>query len=158
MISLTVKQSRNGFFDRPAVIRAVGRAKAAVLSKFGAYVRRSARSSIRPDGKKGIVSGPGEPPRSHVGTLRKFLNFAWDPRSQSPVVGPEKTNQVFFDGAMRPVTGTVPGVPEHGALHYRQRQTEPVGERGDVEASLQPVRADRHGPVFRLDRLRHPLG
>lgn len=114
MIGLTVRQSRQGFFDRPAVIRAVGRARAAVLSKFGAFVRRSARSSIRPGGKKGIVSKPGEPPRSHEGSLRRFLNFAWDPRSQSLVVGPEKTNQVFFTDAMRPVKGTVPGVLEQG--------------------------------------------
>ena len=94
MVGLTISQARNGFFDRPAVIRAVGKAKAAVLSKFGAYVRRSARTLIRPAGKKGAVSRPGEPPRAHVGHLRNRISFAWDLRSQSEVIGPEKFNDI----------------------------------------------------------------
>jgi hypothetical protein len=114
MITLTVRQSRQGFFNRPSVIRAVGKAKVESLSRFGAYVRRDARKSIRPGGKKGKVSKPGEPPRSHAGTLKRFLNFAWDRQSQSLVVGPMKTNQVFFTDAMRPVRGTVPSVLERG--------------------------------------------
>ncbi len=39
---------RASYFDRQAVIDAVGKARAKVLSKFGAFVRRKARSSIRP--------------------------------------------------------------------------------------------------------------
>ena len=107
MVGLTISQARAGFFDRPAVIRAVGKAKAAVLSKFGAYVRRSARSSIRPGGKKGAVSKPGEPPRSHVGWLREFIQFAWDSRKQSVVVGPAR-----FAGATS--AGHAPGTLERG--------------------------------------------
>lgn len=40
--------SRASYFDRQAVIDAVGKARAQVLSKFGAFVRRKARTSIRP--------------------------------------------------------------------------------------------------------------
>ena len=36
-------------------------------------------------------SRPGEPPRSQVGTLRKFLFFSFDARSESVVVGPART-------------------------------------------------------------------
>jgi hypothetical protein len=107
MVGLTVRQARQGFFDRRAVIRAVGKAKAAVLSKFGAFVRQAARSSIRPGGKKGKVSKPGEPPRSHVGWLREFIQFAWDWRKQSVVVGPAR-----FAGAKS--AGRAPGTLERG--------------------------------------------
>jgi len=114
MVGLTISQARAGFFDRPAVIRAVGKAKAAVLSKFGAYVRRSARTLIRPAGKKGAVSRPGEPPRAHVGHLRNRISFAWDLRSQSEVIGPEKFNQNFVEGYGKPVKGVVPQILEQG--------------------------------------------
>ena len=36
------------FFDRPRVLRAVGAAERRVLSKFGAYVRRTAKGSLKP--------------------------------------------------------------------------------------------------------------
>lgn len=98
------------FFDRKAVIDAVDKAKPAVLSKSGAFIRTAAKSSIR---KRKKPSPPGKPPSSHTGLLRRIF-FAWDPSTKTVVVGPVKTNQVFFDGQSQPVTGTVPGVLEHG--------------------------------------------
>lgn len=37
-------------------------------------------------------SRPGEPPRSVVGTLKKFLFFAYDAQKKSVVIGPAKVN------------------------------------------------------------------
>ena len=73
------------YFDQKAVQRATDRATRKVLSKFGAYVRTAARSSIR---KRKAVSEPGQPPSSHVGLLRKLIYFGYDPAKRSVVVGP----------------------------------------------------------------------
>lgn len=74
------------FFDRQEVIDALDVAERKALSKFGAFVRRRAQSSMRPKKKP---SKPGKPPRVVQGNLKKFLFFAFDPKSKSVVIGPE---------------------------------------------------------------------
>jgi hypothetical protein len=85
MIGITFQQAKKGFFDREAVHRSVDAASRRVLSKFGAFVRQRAKTSIR--SRKG-TSPPGSPPFSHVGLLRKFILFAYDPQRKSVVIGP----------------------------------------------------------------------
>lgn len=111
MIGFKIDQAKNFFFDRQRVLAATDRATQSRLSRAGAFIRRTAKGLIR-KGKK--PSKPGRPPKSHVGTLKDFLYFAFDPFQRSVVIGPAKTNQVFFDGDGRPVTGTVPEVLEYG--------------------------------------------
>jgi len=82
MIDMRIKQL---FFDRPAVARAVDRAKRMVLSRAGAFIRRRARTSIR---KRRRASRPGQPPSSHTGLLRNLILFGYDRASDSVVVGP----------------------------------------------------------------------
>jgi hypothetical protein len=78
------------FFDRQAVISKVDAASRKVLSKFGAFVRRSAKSSIR---KRKKPAPPGSPPSSHTGLLKKLIFFGYDPERQSVVIGPTRLNQ-----------------------------------------------------------------
>src|SRR5262249_47529030 len=59
--------------------------KRRALSKFGAFVRTRARSSIRTRKK---ASKPGSPPSSHTGLLKRFIFFGFDPVAQSVVIGP----------------------------------------------------------------------
>jgi len=99
------------FFDRERVLKAVPRARRRALSKAGAFIRTRARTSIR---KRRGTSPPGSPPYSHVGTLRKGILFGYDPARESVVIGPVKTNQVFFDKHLAPVRGTAPEVLEFG--------------------------------------------
>ena len=73
------------FFDQKAVRSATDRATRKVLSKFGAYVRTASRSSIR---KRKAISEPGQPPSSHVGTLRRLIFFGYDTGKRSVVIGP----------------------------------------------------------------------
>ena len=80
-----IKIDKSMFFDRPAVLGAVDRATRKVLSKFGAFVRTAARSSIR---KRKAESQPGSPPSSHVGTLKRLIFFGYDPANKSVVIGP----------------------------------------------------------------------
>lgn len=111
MIGLSVNQAKGLFFDRARVVSAVSKAERRVLSKFGAFVRTRARSSIRTRKK---ASQPGRPPSSHTGILKGYLFFAYEPSRRSVVIGPAKTNQVFFRMDGTPVTGLVPEVLEYG--------------------------------------------
>lgn len=100
------------FFDKERVDRASTRMNVRALSKVGAYVRTAARSLIRPGGKKGRTSKPGEPPRSHVGHLRKFLFFSYVPDTESVVVGPAALNHVGARIVQR--SDTIPAMLERG--------------------------------------------
>ncbi|MCR4415291.1 MAG: hypothetical protein NUV77_23005 [Thermoguttaceae bacterium] len=111
MFGMEVGQVKRLFFDTERVVRATDKAQRRVLSKFGAYVRRGAKSSIR---KRRAPSPPGTPPSSHTGVLKRFIFFAYEPERHNVVIGPAKTNQVFFDRDRRPVRGTVPSVLEYG--------------------------------------------
>jgi hypothetical protein len=85
-MQLGVKAAKALFFDRP-VTRAVDRAKLKVLSKYGAFVRRTARASIR--NRKGDTPR-GRPPANRVGTLKKYIYFVRDHSADSVLIGPAK--------------------------------------------------------------------
>lgn len=80
------------FFDRIAVESAVDKAERRVLSRFGAFVRRRARSSIR---RRKRSARPGQPPSAHsrdkTVTLKNIL-FAYDTQNRSVVIGPVRLN------------------------------------------------------------------
>ena len=114
------------FFDRKKVIDRTDRTTRRVLSKFGAFVRQTARRSIR---KRKRISEPGKPPSSHVGLLKRRIFFGYDPGSRSVVVGPAPLNQRSPYGDT-----TVPELLEEGGrvrrrekggqtevLHYKAR-------------------------------------
>ncbi len=99
MIDMRVKYL---FFDSGKVRAATSRAERRVLSRFGAFVRRGARSSIR---KRKGTSQEGKPPSSHTGLLKKFIFFAYEPQRQTVVIGPARLNQK---------TGDAPAALEYG--------------------------------------------
>lgn len=101
---LTIQQFRRCFFDRQPVVSAVDRTKKRVLNRFGAYVRRTARQSIR---KRKRVSRPGEPPSSRKGQLRRFLCYGYEPGRDSVVIGPAKLSRSRF---------SIPEILEHGGV------------------------------------------
>ena len=85
MFTVDVKSAKDMFFDRRAVFDAVDAATRKVFSKFGAFVRTRAKSSIRSNKK---VSLPGGPPNSHVGTLKRFIYFAYEKSEKAVYIGP----------------------------------------------------------------------
>lgn len=93
-------------FDR--VMTAAERGKLKALSKFGAFVRRRAQTSMRR--RKRGVSAPGTPPFAKKGLLKKLLFFAYDPASDSVLVGPAAINK-----------SPVPNTHEFGGLLGRRR-------------------------------------
>lgn len=81
----SVESAKAMFFDRKGVAGQLDPAVKKALSKFGAFVRTRARTSVRSRKK---VSEPGAPPSSHTGTLKKLIFFSFDPAKKSVVIGP----------------------------------------------------------------------
>ena len=97
------------FFDSRHVMNRVDKATRSVLSKFGAYVRRTARRSIR---KRKRRSRPGKPPSSHSGLLKRFIFFGY---GTSTVEEDDEKKQVRIKA--RPFMGPayekeLPGLPQ----------------------------------------------
>lgn len=74
------------YFDKKAVIDAVGKAEAGVMGRKGALVRTIMKRSMK---KKKGHAPEGQPPYRHRGDLAK-IEFAFDPKRHSIVVGPLK--------------------------------------------------------------------
>jgi hypothetical protein len=97
------------FFTSAAVIKDCDRKTRSVFSKFGAFVRRTAKGSIR---KAKKAARPGNPPHSHNGLLKKFVFFVWDATKRSVIIGPEKLNGT---------EGDAPHALEHGGQSVATR-------------------------------------
>jgi hypothetical protein len=80
------------FFDRKGVMHAVDDATRRSLSRAGAFVRTSARSSMRRVKANAKPSAPGSPPRARLGFIKDFLFFSYDASHKSVIVGPARLN------------------------------------------------------------------
>ncbi len=85
MLQFDMRLAKRMFFDRKLIKRKMDVRTRKVLSKFGAYVRRGARRSIR---KRKRSSLAGLPPSGHVGTLKRGILFCYDNNRRSVVIGP----------------------------------------------------------------------
>ena len=94
------------FFDRDAVIRRLGPAKAAVYRRAGGTLALIMKRSMR---RRKTASAPGSPPHSHLGLLRERIFFAFDSARDSVVVGPQKLNST-----KQLASGTVPELLDEG--------------------------------------------
>ena len=140
MIGMKLNQAKATFFDSKKVMKRVGTAARKVLSKFGAYVRTAAMSSIRT--RKGI-SKPDRPPHSHTRLLKKFIFFGYDFDRQSVVIGPTRLNQKAGDA------------PE--ALEYGGGSTVMMGRRGSRKRRRIHIQARPYmGPAFEQEKPKLP--
>ncbi len=96
---MNIESVKKTFFSNAAITEKLDPAMRKAFSKFGAFVRQRARTSIRsaPKRKKNAKPGqkekrrtalPGKPPLSHVGTLKKFIFFGYDDVQKVVVIGP----------------------------------------------------------------------
>lgn len=111
-------QVRRTFFDKNPALRFVNKKTRKVLAKFGAYVRRSAQTSMRPDPKKGQKSAkPGQAPRYRGRKLlRDLICFNYDASTKSVVIGPLRLGKTASEH--------VPKVLEFGGNITRDGKTE----------------------------------
>lgn len=127
---LSVESFKGNFFDAEAVLKKMDRATARVMSRFGAFVRRRAQTSIRYRLKP---APPGQPPSAHKTVMRPKTNrrtgvtrmqpssplrdlifFAYSAESQTVIVGP-----AIFAGSharLQPTRGTIPETLERGGV------------------------------------------
>lgn len=89
-MKIDINNVQQFFFDKQAVMDAVGAAKARVMSRQGSLVRTIMRRSMRR--RKG-TSEPGQPPFAHTGRIRDNVFFSFDPISDSCVIGPVLLNR-----------------------------------------------------------------
>lgn len=146
-------QFKKMFFDRQAVLNATDRARVRALSKFGAFVRRADKSSVKY--KKG-KSAAGSPPHAHrlahfkrkkkskgqtvrqpSSPLRELIFFGYDSSSRSVVIGPAAFKS-------RLGVGVVPRVVEEGGVGPF------VGKGGKVQSAVYKPRPHT-GPAFRRE-------
>ena len=127
------------FFDKQAVRDRIDAGTRRVLSKFGAFVRRTARSSIR---KRKKTSQPGQPPSSHTGLLKKFIFFGYDPAPApgSVVIGPVRLS--------RKGCGKAPSLLEYGGTTTLMRN----GKRQRATFRPRPFM----GPAFEKEQPKLP--
>lgn len=96
MIGFNVKQFQGAFFTSSAVTKKVKPAARKILSKFGSYVRQTARQSIK-NKKRSVAS---QPPASRTGKLKRFIYFGYDEAKNSVIIGPAKLNNTVSDTAL----------------------------------------------------------
>ena len=140
MIDMKLRKFSSTFFDNKRVIAAVDKTTRAVLSRFGAFVRTTARSSIR---RRKKASAPGQPPSSHTGRLKKFIYFGYERSRKSVVIGPVKLN------------GTTAGIPralEMGGKTVATVKTK--GKRMQKPVSIAP--RPFMGPAFEKEKSKLP--
>ena len=132
MITLKADSLKRFVLDARKVESSVEKAERKVFSKFGLYVYRFARKSIR---KRNKSSKPGKPPSSHQGSLRRLIRYAYDAGERSLVVGPmlfRGRKSPHGDGAPIPPAETTPEVLEYGGrvkiVEYQRLYT-PHGRR-----------------------------
>lgn len=82
--------SKNQFFDRPAIIEALGAKRAKALSRIGAYVRKVAMQSMRRQKKP---TPKGKPPAFHDSATisLRSIQFGWGIKQESLLIGSIKS-------------------------------------------------------------------
>jgi len=116
--------TKQGAFVRTAARSSIRKARMKKVGEMSTderetYERRvvAAKRAGRPKPKRPKASSkPGEPPRSQVGTLRRFLFYGYDSRSEAVVVGPAKTTA---DDQDAPSTLEFGGTAEVGGRRQR---------------------------------------
>ena len=138
------------FFDKPAVTNAVDEATRRVLSRFGAFVRRTARQSIRrplmkrvadltdaekaryrKTGRRPKASAKrGKPPRNQTGKLKDNIFFTYNDVHQFVDIGPAKfpgfdRMGALEHGGMTKARGRMVRVEEHPFMGPAYKDEEP---------------------------------
>lgn len=137
IFGMRLDRAKSGFFDRALVIGAMDEATRKALSKFGAFVRQRARSSIR-NRKK--ASQPGSPPHGHVGLLKRFILFSFDKINRSVVIGPALLNGRAYKDA--------PTALEHGGTFQRRGRNGPYWAKYPARPFM--------GPAFEKEKAKAP--
>jgi hypothetical protein len=124
------------FFDQKKVVDALDKATRKVLSKFGAFVRTAAKSSIR---TRKAISAPGQPPSSHAGHLKRLIYFGYDTGRRSVVIGPTPFRGTAEAPPLLEYGGTARRVDRKRVRTMRYRARPFMGPAFEKEKAKLPV-------------------
>jgi hypothetical protein len=127
-----VANARKSFFDTGKVTTALDKATKKALSKFGAFVRQRAKSSIR---SRKQISQPGQPPSNHAGHLKRLIFFQYSADEKTVVIGPVPFRRGIAPSLLE--SGGVRISKNGRPLKYRQRPF--MKPAFDKELSLKPA-------------------
>lgn len=131
MSLVSIAAAKANFFDRKAIVRAVGKARSRILNEEGRMVRKEAQKSLVYRQK---AAPAGSPPSAHrtrsvtrksrssgrirrrsVSLLREFLFYSFDPSSQSVVIGPVRLGNTVDPGSLEALEyGGRSSILDHG--------------------------------------------
>ena len=144
MIGFKLDPSRKIFMDLTAVRTPIDRASRQVHSRFGAFVRKKAKWSIRKRKKSSVAPAP---PSSHTGFLKRLIVFNVENNGRNVVIGPLLMGRRVVDGS--PIGGmTVPEVLEKGgsiSVDEYQFDYTPNGRSQVIAMGIDPDRWRRVG-------------
>lgn len=125
MIGMKLNIAKSIPFQAGKIMSATDKATRRVFNRFGAFVRRTARTSIR---KRKRISQPGRPPSSHTGILKKLIFFAFDRLRESVIIGAArsarsrgKTTDALEHGGTSTAMFTVGGVTRRRRVKVKAR-------------------------------------
>ena len=106
-IGFALREMKSMFFTSPAVEKAIDQGTYRAFLRFGQYVRKVARHSI-----KSIPgpSAPGTPPHGHTGLLKGHIYYGFDQAQRSVVIGPARLKKPSYG------LTTVPELQEYGGV------------------------------------------
>jgi len=111
-------------FNEDAVLKRAKKTRHAKLRRFGAFVRQTAKTSMR---RRKKSSAPGQPPSAHAGHLRDLMYFAVAPDARNVVIGPVAFHR-----------GEVPRLLEEGGYATMTKYTRWSDEPYDVVVHIKP--------------------
>lgn len=105
-----------GAFNKSAILTPHEKAVKKLLNKFGGFVRKTQRNSMK-RGKPGQVSDPGKPPLRHARNpdFKNTIFYFVDVKSKNVVIGP-----VLIRGKSQ--TTPMPGALEYGGRSWLIRR------------------------------------
>ena len=133
-VGIRMKQFK-AILKQQAILTPEQRATFKSLSKFGAFVRRTAKTSMRKSKKS---SPPGLPPKGKKGLLAKLIQFVVERTRRNVAIGPILTNAKD--------AGVVPKLHEEGGSKKLTK-----GDRV-VLSTLLGEKEGRHVPLSEIDR------
>ena len=116
--TIDLKQAKKFFFDTKLVESTVDRATKNALGKMGAFIRQTARKSMR---HKKTKPAPGAPAKKSPDKINlRFILYNYEPKTNSVVVGPVKLSRRKVANLME-FGGTVETTFRTGRVVRRKR-------------------------------------
>lgn len=111
MFNITIRVSGARSFDGASIARATDAGTIEALKKIGAFVRKTARQSMKTPSKKAReaaragkvspISTQGKPPLAHTENIKRFMLFDVDRVRKTVSIGPKQLSRTVTNKALK---------------------------------------------------------